>query len=72
VLASALYSNSMGASVPIDTLDEYGALIFWAFMYPLNQVAQQFSGEIGNIQTSIMDLSSNLGVGEYSIMPPGV
>jgi hypothetical protein len=72
VLASALHPNSIGASVPIETLDEYGAPIFWAFTYPSNQVAQQFSGEIGDIQTSIMDPSSNLGVGEYSTMPPGV
>lgn len=40
VLASALNPNSMGASVPIETLDEYGAPIFWAFTYPLNQMAQ--------------------------------
>jgi hypothetical protein len=69
VLASALHPNSIGASVPIETLDEYGAPIFWAITYPSNHVAQQFSGEI---QTSIMDPSSDLGVGEYSTMPQGV
>ncbi len=66
MLASALYSNSIGALVLIEILDEYGALIFWAITYPSIYVAQQFGGEI---QTSIMDLSSDLRVGEYSTMP---
>lgn len=69
VLASALHSNSIGALVPIETLDEYGAPIFWAITYPSIHVAQQFGGEI---QTSIMDPSSDLRVGEYSTMPQGV
>jgi hypothetical protein len=68
VLASALHSNS----VPIETLDEYGAPIFWAFTYPSNPVVEQFRGEIGDIQTSIMDPSSDLGVVEYSTMPQGI
>lgn len=69
VPVSALHLNSIGASarVPIETLDEYGAAIFWSLTYPSNHVAQQFSGEIGDIQTSIMD-PSDLGVGEYSAM----
>jgi hypothetical protein len=69
VLVSALHLNSMGASarVLIKTLDEYGAVIFWSLTYPLNHMAQQFSREIGDIQTSIID-ASNLGVGKYSAM----
>jgi hypothetical protein len=35
-------------------------------------VAKQFRKEIGNIYTSSIDLSSNLGVGKYSTMPQGV
>ena len=69
VPALALHPNSIGAS----TLDEsYGAPVFWALTYPTNNVAEQFHGEIGDIQASIMDPSSNLGVGEYSTMPQGV
>lgn len=74
VPASVLHPNSIGASasVPIQTLDEgYGAPIFWALTYPSNHVAEQFRGEIGDIQTSIMDPSSDLGVSEYSTMPQG-
>ena len=73
VPASALYPNSIGASagVPIETLDEgYGTLIFQALTYPSFCVAE-FRGEIGDIQTSIMDLSSNLEVGDYSTILQG-
>ena len=43
-----------------------------ALTYPSNHVAEQFRREIGDVQTSIMDPSSDLGVGEYSTMPQGV
>ena len=72
VPASALPPNPTGASGHIETLDEYSAPIFWAITYPSNHVVQQFGGEIGDIQTSIMHPSSNPGVGEYSTMPQGV
>jgi hypothetical protein len=73
--AQSLHPNSVAASarVPIESLDEsYGAPIFWALTYPSNHVAEQFRGEMGDIHTRIMDLSSDLGVGEYSTMPQGV
>jgi len=75
ISGQSLHPNSIGTSarVPIETLDEsYGAPIFWALTYPSNYVAEQFRGEMGDIQTSIMDPSSDLGVGEYSTMPQGV
>jgi len=62
VLASALHSNS----VPIETLDKYGAPIFWAFTYSSNSVIKQFYKEIGNIQISIIDSSFNLRIVKYS------
>ena len=74
VPASALYPNSIEASagVPIETLDEgYGAPIFQALTYPSFCVAE-FRGEIGDIQTSITDPSSNLEVSDYSTMSQGV
>ena len=73
--ASVLHPNSIGAlaRVPIETLDEgYGAPIFWALTYPSNHVVEQFRGEIGGIQTSIIDPSSDLGVSKYSTIPQGV
>ncbi|KAF4632726.1 hypothetical protein G7Y89_g5396 [Cudoniella acicularis] len=69
ISGQSLHPNSIGASakVPIETLDEsYGAPIFWALTYPSNHVVEQFRGEMGDIQTSIMDPSSDLGVATFA------
>jgi hypothetical protein len=66
VPVSVLYPNSIGALI----LDEsYSAPVFWTLTYPTNNIAEQFHREIGYIQASIIDTSSNLGVSKYSTMP---